>query len=116
MCEVRDPQDLPPNQQLTVTLHVGDFHARVGNIRISTSPNLLSILIPSFVLLVVILIVVFVVFYKAKQKQHSAPLVQPQLLNGNKEGQPRKNDLTNLASKILQESCNSKCFAKLTRF
>ncbi len=70
---MRDPQDLPPNQQLTVTLHVGDFNARVGSIRVSTSPNLLIILIPFFagflILLVVILIVLFAVFCsKTKQK------------------------------------------------
>lgn len=70
---MQDPEDLSPNVDLTVTVHVGNFNASAGTIRISSNLNLLLILIPTFagflILCVVIFIVLFAVFCrKAKQK------------------------------------------------
>lgn len=68
-----DPEDLPTNQDLTVTVNIGLFRAQPGSIRIGTSPDLLIILAPVFagfiILCVVIFIVLFAVFCsKTRQK------------------------------------------------
>lgn len=70
---MRDPEDLAENQDLTVTVSVGNYSATAGTIRINSTNILLVILIPSFagflILLVVFLIVICAVFCrKAKQK------------------------------------------------
>ena len=73
LCEVTDPEDLPTNQDLTLTVHVGEFSAPAGIIRINTTPELLIILVPVFagfiILCVVIFIILFAVFCrKTRQK------------------------------------------------
>ncbi len=73
VCQMRDPQDLPVNQVLSVTVRVGQFSSTVGQIRINPGLELIIYLVPALafiiILCVVIFIVLFAVFYrKARQK------------------------------------------------
>jgi len=73
VCRVQDPQDLPSNRDLAVTVKIGFFSQPVGHIRIRPNLDLIFYLVPVFaviiILCVVIFIVLFAVFYrKARQK------------------------------------------------
>ena len=68
-----DPQDLPQNQELSVTVYVGNFSAPAGRIRIVGALNILIVVIPILVVFFlingsVIFLLLCVVFSK-KNKQ-----------------------------------------------
>ena len=73
LCEVSDQGDLSKDTDLTVMVHVGSFSTSAGVITISTTPNLLVILIPVFAALIIVCVAVFIVlctvfFRKTRQK------------------------------------------------
>lgn len=73
VCEVTDPQDLPIDIDLTVTVHVGLFSGSAGQIKIKPSLQLLIILVPVFAFFIIFCVVIFIVLFavfcrKARQK------------------------------------------------
>jgi len=80
-CQVRDFQVLPVNQDLTVTVTIGFFSTKAGQIRIVSPLDLnfyLAVVFASIIpiSLVFFVVVFIVIYYKAKRrKEQSHPVI-----------------------------------------